>query len=73
MSTTAILHAIDVSTDDAPVTIPLQRTPDMDWPGCEPVVHVPVTLLLAARGRCCCPTCINGFVRLVARSQLRVV
>lgn len=66
-------HSIGVITNDAPVTIPLQRTPGMDWPGDAPVVQVPAALMLAARGRCSCDECLDGFVRMVARSRMRAV
>jgi hypothetical protein len=68
-----VTHTVGVITNDAPVTIPLQRTPDMDWPGDAPVVHVPAALILAARGRCSCDECLDGFVRLLARSRMRTV
>jgi hypothetical protein len=66
-------HAVDVITNDAPVTIPLPRTPDMDWPGDGDVVQVPAALILASRGRCSCPPCTDGFVRMLARTRLRAV
>ena len=67
------VHAAGVIRDDAPVTIPLPRTPGMDWPGDGDVVHVPAALMLAASGRCSCPPCIDGFVHMLARTRLRAV
>ena len=60
-------------TNDAPVTVPLPRVPGMDWPGDEGVAFVPAVLLLAARGRCSCPDCVDGFVGLLRRTQLQAV
>lgn len=57
----------------APVTVPVPRTPDMDWPGDEPFAMIPAALLLSARGRCACDECIDGFVRLLARKRLQLV
>lgn len=66
-------YAVGVITNDAPVTIPLPRTPGLDWPGDGEVAFVPAALMLAARGRCSCPNCVDGFVRLLAKSRLRAV
>lgn len=66
-------HTLGVITNDAPVTVPLPRTPAMDWPGDARVVHVPAALMLAAHGRCSCDDCLDGFVRLLARSRMRAV
>ncbi|MCU1592700.1 MAG: hypothetical protein JWO12_92 [Frankiales bacterium] len=71
--TSTVAHPVDVISNDAPVTIPFPRTPDMDWPGDSPVVHVPAALMLAATGRCSCDNCLDGFVRLLARSRMRAV
>ena len=57
----------------APVTVPLPRTPGMDWPGEGPVAMVPAALLLSARGRCACDECVDGFVRLLARKRMQLV
>ncbi len=57
----------------APVTIPLPRHEAAGWPARGEVAHVPVTLLLAACGRCSCPACTDGFVRFVAKARLRAV
>jgi hypothetical protein len=66
-------HSLGVIANDAPVTIPIRRTSRVDWPGDGEVAFVPAALLLAARGRCSCETCVEGFVHLVRRSQLRAV
>lgn len=68
-----VTHSLDVITNDAPITIPLQRTPSTDWPGEGDVIHVPAALMLAARGRCSCSECTDGFVRMLARTRLRAV
>lgn len=67
-----MLHPSTVA-DDAPVTIPIPRVPGMDWPGGGDVAFVPAALLLAARGRCSCPDCVDGFVHMVRRSRLQAV
>lgn len=54
-------------------TVPLPRFAGMDWPGDDEVAHVPVALLLAARGECSCDACCERFVHLVRRSRLRSV
>jgi hypothetical protein len=59
--------------DDVVLTVPVPRFPGMDWPGDDEVAHVPVALILAARGRCSCPDCCDGFVALLRRSRLRAV
>ena len=66
-------HAIDVITNDAPVTVPVPRTPGIDWPGGGDVAFVPAALMLAARGKCSCPPCVDGFVGLLRRSRLQAV
>jgi hypothetical protein len=66
-------HAAGVIENAAPVTIPIPRTAGVDWPGNDEVAFVPAALMLAARGRCSCPPCTDGFVRLMARSRLRSV
>lgn len=75
MTTTAppVDHRLDVIANDAPVLVPLPRTPGMNWPGDSETAFVPAALLLAARGRCSCPTCLDGFVHMLRRSQLRAV
>ena len=67
-----MLHPSTVA-DDAPVTIPIPRVPGMHWPGGGDVAFVPAALLLAARGRCSCPDCVDGFVHMVRRSRLQAV
>lgn len=64
---------VSTIADDAPVTIPIQRVPGMDWPGDGEVAFVPAALLLAARGRCSCPDCVDGFVHMLRRSRLQAV
>ena len=59
--------------DDAPMTVPVPRFPGMPWPGEGDVAHVPVSLLLAARGKCSCQDCCERFVALLRRSRLRAV
>jgi hypothetical protein len=66
-------HAVGVITNDAPATVPIPRTPEVDWPGDGEVAFVPAALMLAARGRCSCPTCVDGFVHMLRRSRLRAV
>ncbi len=68
-----VTHRAGVILNDAPVTIPLPRSSATNWPGDGAVAHVPAALLLAARGRCCCPTCVDGFVQLVRRARLHAV
>jgi hypothetical protein len=53
-----VSHFVGVIANDAPVTIPIQRSPGVNWPG---------------EGRCSCDECVDGFVRLVGRSRLRAV
>lgn len=67
------VHTPDVHTDDLPVTVPIPRRPGIDWPGDGEVAFVPAALLLAARGRCSCSTCIDGFVHLLRRTRLQAV
>lgn len=67
------VHALGEISNDAPVTIPMQRTPELDWPGDGEVAFVPAALMLAARGRCSCATCVDGFVHMLRRTRLRVV
>lgn len=63
------------SYDDnaAPVTVAVPRYPGMTWPGDDEVAQIPVALLLASRGRCSCPECVDGFVHMMRRSCLRAV
>lgn len=73
MPTTSSHHRVAHDLGNAaPVTVPLPRTPGMDWPGEEPVVMIPAALLLSARGRCSCEECVEGFVRLMRRSRLQL-
>ena len=64
---------VSTIADDAPVTIPIPRVAGMDWPGEGDVAFVPAALLLAARGRCSCPDCVDGFVHMLRRSRLQAV
>ena len=66
-------HAAGVIENDTPVTVPIPRVPGVDWPGGGEVAFVPAALLLAARGRCSCPPCTEGFVHLLRRTRLRTV
>ena len=66
-------HALSAINNDAPVTVPIPRTPEMDWPGEGAVAQVPAALMLAAYGRCSCDTCVDGFVHMMRRSQLKAV
>jgi hypothetical protein len=66
-------HAVGVIENDAPRTIPIPRTPEMDWPGSGDVAFVPAALMLAVRGRCSCPPCTDGFVHMLRRSRLRAI
>lgn len=64
------------SYDDnaAPRTVQVPRFPGLEWPGPEEeVAQVPVALILAMRGRCSCPDCVDGFVALTRRARLRIV
>ena len=64
---------VSTIADDAPVTIPIPRTPGMDWPGDGEVAFVPAALMLAARGRCSCSDCVDGFVHMLRRTRLQAV
>lgn len=66
-------HAAGVIENAAPVTVPIPRGPGIDWPGNAAVAFVPAALMLAARGRCSCPTCVEGFVHMLRRTRLRAV
>jgi len=66
-------HAPAYDDDAAPMTVPVERIPDMDWPGEDEVVQVPVALLLAARGRCSCDDCCESFVHMLRRARLKAV
>lgn len=66
-------HRIGAIANDAPALVPVPRVPAMDWPGDGPVAFVPAALMLAARGRCSCPDCVEAFVHLVRRSRLQAV
>jgi len=66
-------HTLTAIKNDAPVTVPLPRTPGIDWPGEGAVAHVPAALMLAARGRCSCDSCVDGFVHMMRRTRLKTV
>ena len=66
-------HTLTAIKNDAPVTVPLPRTPGMTWPGDGPVAMIPAALMLAARGRCSCDSCVDGFVHMMRRAQLQAV
>lgn len=66
-------HDVSAIANDAPVTVPLPRSEAAGWPGEGEVAFVPAALLLAARGRCSCATCVDGFVHLLRRSRLQAV
>lgn len=66
-------HTLTAIKNDAPVTVPVPRTPELDWPGEGDVAFVPAALLLAVRGRCSCDTCVDGFVHMLRRNRLRSV
>ena len=66
-------HRVDAIPNDAPLMVPLPRTPGMNWPGDGETALVPAALLLAARGRCSCPNCLDGFVHMLRRGQVRAV
>ncbi len=65
-----MIHTLDIIENAAPVTIPIPRTPEMDWPGSGDTAFVPAALILAARGRCSCRTCLADFVRMHARTHV---
>jgi hypothetical protein len=67
------LHRFTTHEDDVPVTVPVPRFPGMDWPGDDEVAHVPVALILAARGRCSCEACCDGFVHMMRRVRMKAV
>ena len=66
-------HTLTAIKNDAPVTVPVPRSPGIDWPGGGQVAFVPAALLLAARGRCSCESCVDGFVHMMRRAQLQAV
>ena len=66
-------HTLTAIKNDAPVTVPVPRTPGLDWPGEGDVAFVPAALMLAARGRCSCAECVDGFVHMMRRTRLRAV
>lgn len=66
-------HLAPVLHDQVPMTVPIPRYKGMDWPGDEEWAQVPVTLLLAARGRCSCDSCSAAFVELYRRTRVRAV
>jgi hypothetical protein len=70
--TAPLTHNPDVLVDDL-VTVPLPRTTAPSWPGSGEVAFVPAALMLAVRGRCSCPNCVDGFVRLLRRTRLHTV
>jgi hypothetical protein len=67
------VHDMSEIRNDAPVTVPVPRAPGVDWPGDGEVAFVPAALMLAARGRCSCPSCVDGFVHMLRRSRLQAV
>lgn len=66
-------HRLSTAADDVPMTVPLPRFAGMDWPGEDEVAQVPVALILAARGRCSCAACCEGFVHMMRRLRLKAV
>ena len=66
-------HTLTAVSNDAPVTVPVPRTPGMDWPGDGDVAHIPAALMLAAYGRCSCDGCVDGFVHMMRRTRLQAV
>ena len=66
-------HAPAYDDEGTPVTVPVERFDGMDWPGDDEVVHIPVALLLAARGSCSCDDCCENFVHLLRRARLKAV
>jgi hypothetical protein len=68
-----VSHVVGVIANDAPVTVPIQRSPGLDWPGDGEMAFVPAALMLAARGRCSCDSCLDGFVRLLAKGRLHAL
>lgn len=66
-------HTLTAIKNDAPVTVPVPRTPGMSWPGQGDVAFVPAALMLAARGRCSCEDCVDGFVHMMRRMRLKAV
>ena len=70
---TSPAHAPSYRDDALPMTVPVERFPGMQWPGDDEVVHVPVALLLAARGRCSCDDCCENFVHMLRRTRLKAV
>ena len=70
---TSPAHRFSTHGDDMPVTVPVRRVPGIDWPGDDEYAQVPVALLLAARGRCSCDACCDGFVHMLRRSRLKAV
>ena len=69
----AAVHRFSTQEDELPVTVPVPRFEGMSWPGEDEVAHVPVALLLAARGRCSCDACCEGFVAMMRRVRLKAV
>ena len=67
------LHTFSTAEDDVLMTVPVPRFPGMDWPGDDQVAQVPAALILAARGRCSCQSCCEGFVRMMRRVRLKAV
>jgi hypothetical protein len=66
-------HRFTTADDDVPMTLPVARFPGMNWPGDDEVAQVPVALILAARGRCSCEACCEGFVHMMRRVRLKAV
>lgn len=60
--------------EEPPVTVPVARTGGASrWPGAGAVAWVPVELLLASKGRCSCPPCVQSYVGERARGVLHLV
>ena len=70
---TASVHHLPDRPEYLPRTVPVPRFPGMDWPGDDEVAQVPVALILAARGRCSCDPCCEGFVAMMRRLRLKAV
>jgi hypothetical protein len=69
----ATVHRFSPHDDELPLTVPVPRFDGMSWPGDDEVAQVPVALLLAARGRCSCDACCEGFVHMTRRLRLKAV
>jgi hypothetical protein len=67
------LHTFSTAEDDELMTVPVPRFPGMDWPGDDQVAQIPAALILAARGRCSCQSCCEGFVHMMRRVRMKAV